>query len=847
MRNFFMFLKTEQNFIYAGLSFIIPIIIMIIAYLNIGIFLGSDVSVLVGDGFTQSSHFHASFREVILGKQSIFYTWNASLGLNYLSLVSYYLSSLFAPLLLFFPNQIMPDTLYILTLLKIGSIGLSFWFLARTFKIPKWGTVAVSISYALMSFITVHSQLVMWMDSFIYLPLIFLGIHRLMDENKPKLLFFSYLLQFLSNFYFGFMTGIFSFLYFIMRCLTNRPKYKKSISSYMITSLLAAGSSMVITLPTFLDIKANGETLSKIASFKTEVTSYLDLIMKNMVGVYDTTKFGSIPFIYIGLFPLLLCLFYFFGKKGNKKEKWLYGSLFILLILSFYIEPLDLFWHGMHAPNMFLFRYAYLFSFLVLLIGCKGWEKIKEKDTTVLLKIGATLVLIYSAAYFFKPANSYAYVATSSYLLTVFFLGIYLLYFILYAKRKISFKWLCVFLLMAVTTESLINTSQMIQGISTNWNYAARATYTKPYPKIKELVDQTKEEVSSFYRLENIDPISANDSFNFGYSGINQFSSIRNRNSSSYLNQLGFKSKGTNLNIRYNNNTLLMDAFTGIKFNIAKNESSFNKYGFIKRSKNSDYTLYQNNNALPLAFIAPQKINELIPSVDDILSNQTNLFHALSGTEKKYFTSYRATLDTLKIREEKKYSQPLTWKFRIPANQQVYLNLASLQLSANTFITVNNGSPRKIQRKYEGQYYDLGYYSKETTVVFTIDSLLTDKPEIIGLDVNAYQEAVSKIKKKAVEINTTGRTATGIVHTLQDSMLVTTIPFDKGWKAQLDGKPVKIETFKDGFLMVKIPTGKHTIAFSYLPVGFNIGLLLFLTCPILFYLYLKTQETINKK
>ncbi len=41
-----------------------------------------------------------------LGKQSIFYTWNASLGLNYLALISYYLGGIFTPLVLFFPNQL---------------------------------------------------------------------------------------------------------------------------------------------------------------------------------------------------------------------------------------------------------------------------------------------------------------------------------------------------------------------------------------------------------------------------------------------------------------------------------------------------------------------------------------------------------------------------------------------------------------------------------------------------------------------------------------------------------------------------------------------------------------------
>lgn len=45
----------------------------------------------------------------------------------------------------------------------------------------------------------------------------------------------------------------------------------------------------------------------------------------------------------------------------------------------------------------------------------------------------------------------------------------------------------------------------------------------------------------------------------------------------------------------------------------------------------------------------------------------------------------------------------------------------------------------------------------------------------------------------------TVRKASGTVNTAEDSMLVTTIPYDKGWKAKIDGKPVKVSNFKDAF------------------------------------------------
>ncbi len=42
-------------------------------------------------------------------------------------------------------------------------------------------------------------------------------------------------------------------------------------------------------------------------------------------------------------------------------------------------------------------------------------------------------------------------------------------------------------------------------------------------------------------------------------------------------------------------------------------------------------------------------------------------------------------------------------------------------------------------------------------------------------------------------MTTTGRTASGTVNTAEESMLATTIPYDSGWKAKIDGEKVPDE------------------------------------------------------
>ncbi|KAF1297922.1 copper ABC transporter permease [Enterococcus sp. JM4C] len=856
------FLKANRTYMLA--SFFIPFFILALIYLSIGIYPGSSRSILASDAFSQFSNFHASFKNMLSGDQSIFYTWNGSLGLNYLSLVSYYLGGFFTGIVFFFPNQWMPDALYVLTLLKVASSGLAFWFLAKqTFKLPRWNHVALAVAYALSSFAIAHSEIIMWIDAFVYLPLIILGIHRVMDLKKPTVLFVSYLMLFLSSFYMGFMVGVFSFLYFCVRLLTHWHKYKGSAVQYGITSLLAGGASMIIILPALIDLRENGEKLSEITKLKTEATGLWDILIKNMVGVYDTTKYGSIPFIYVGLIPLVFCLLYFLSKQIPWKEKVGFASLFALLIASFYLVPLNLFWHGMHAPNMFLFRYAFLFSFLVVFLAGYGWEQFKQQDLGKLSAIIFVLIGAFCVAWGSKGGENYEYVTTTSFILTIVFLVLYLLAIGYYQLGSFPKKRLAILLLVLMSAEAMVNTSGMVQGILDDWNYASRSLYTQPYPDIKKLVDTTKQKNETFYRLENLDGVSVNDSFNYGYNGIGMFSSIRNRHSSTYLNTLGYRSRGTNLNLRYPNNTLAMDSFLGMKYLISKNEIS--DYGFTQIKQSGTYRLYENRNALPLGFLAPNTIQKIEQPATDNLTSQTNLLNGLSQLQQTYYEFYPTVVidhkntlisqngNSVTYKEEKpNISKDVTWNVTVPANTQAYLSLFPTnfnQLESSTATITVNGRSQKSQINITGQYYDLGYYENETTFEFTASFYGTSEvgfiePKVVGLDTLAYQAAIDTIKQNGVDFTVNGRTATGKVTTESEQTLVTTIPYDKGWHASIDGKKVDITDFKDAFVSLKVPKGTHTIKLSYLPAGFLPGALLFVGCLALFIAY---RYWLNKK
>ncbi|MDR2465265.1 MAG: YfhO family protein [Streptococcaceae bacterium] len=852
------FISSKKNLLFVAASFFLPVFILAYVYLNKGIFPGSERSILASDAFAQFSSFHASFNNVLHGKESLFYTWNAGAGLNYLSLYAYYLGGIFTPIVGFFSNENMPDALYFLTLLKIGASGCTMYFLSRHIlkeKHPLFSVAAV-VPYALMSFAICQSELIMWIDAYFFLPLVILGIRKLLHNESEMLLFFAYLGLFLSNFYFGFMIGIFSFLVFCVHLFGELSNWKRKILHYTRTTLLSILASTPITLPVLLDLRANGETLSAIQRVFTESTGPFDLLAKNFLNAYDTTKYGSVPFVYIGLIPLLFALFFFVTARSSLREKILSGSVLTLLIASFYFEVLNLFWQGMHSPNMFLFRFAFLFSFFILYLGLQAFAKFKmdefKKLNLTFFVLSVLLMLTYGV-----QRDAYSFLTTENTAITFLVLMLYFLFLHLIYTYRMGTRMIAILLLLLFSVEATINTNGMIEGVLQDWNYASRSLYTDPQKDIKTLVDAAHEKKgeNAFFRMANLEPITPNDSLNFGYSDLNFFSSIRNRHSSQFLDKIGFKSEGTALNLRYDNNTLIGDALMGMSYNI--NPTDVRKFGFSKSSTSGKYNLYENKFALPLGFMTTESINSLKLTPADNLYNQRKFMNVAANVNQEYF--HFEQIQPTKISNATVKTNPggsvtyteklqdvakvLDYTVSIPKGYQAYLSLfltnPSEAGSSTAEIKVND-SFTKSQMDITGQYYTIGF--GEDTVSFSVSfygstSVTVVQPKILLLNLDAFQTAVHKIQERAAVVKVGKRSAEMVVESkAQYDTLYTSIPYDSGWTATVDGTPVTIQKANDAFVSLKLSKGKHTVKFSYLPPGFllGMGISLISICSFLF-------------
>ncbi|WP_178085816.1 YfhO family protein, partial [Streptococcus ruminantium] len=403
---------------------------------------------------------------------------------------------------------------------------------------------------------------------------------------------------FVQNYYFGYMTAIFLTLWTFVQISWLKTGKIKTFITFTTVSILSALSSMFMLLPTYLDLKTHGETFTKIVNLKTDDSWYLDFFAKNLVGSFDTTKFGSIPMISVGLVPLILALLFFTLTKVKWTIKLSYALLFIFIIASFYFQPLNLFWQGMHAPNMFLYRYAWVLSTSLIYLAAETLVRLDQLKFKSILLIISLLFVGFLATYLFR--NHYNFLKDVNFLLTLEFLVAYLILFVTIISYKSS-KWINIVLLAFSTLEIGLHTHYQVQGLSDEWHFPSRSNYEEKLTNIDSLVKSTKAFNNSFYRTERLLPQTGNDSMKFNYNGISQFSSIRNRASSSVLDKLGFRSDGTNLNLRYQNNTIIADSLFGIKYNLATSDP--NKFGFMLHQSKDNISIYENRFHQELAML----------------------------------------------------------------------------------------------------------------------------------------------------------------------------------------------------------------------------------------------------
>lgn len=863
-----------KSLLYCISAFLVPVIVMLLVYKKAEIYPFGENSILALDLWGQ--YFPILQDQAKSGGLISSYSFGGGLGFNAFAQSAYYSNSLFNIFYQPFESFGLINAIDFLAIFKFGFSSLTCAiYLKYHFKSNNPVFVAGASAYSLCAYSLAYISQLMWTDAIIFLPIIILGIERLVDTQKPLTYCIALALTIYSNFYIGFCVCIFCALYFLVYLLDKTPEYslKKNgmlFARFAVFSLLAAGICAFSILPTY---SAIGLTAASEAAIPTEIKTYhtfADFVYALFPFTENSLEYG-VPNIATGTMVLILLPIYYFNRKIKFKSKLIFSSLLLALYFSMNLNVLDFIWHGLHFPNQLPGRWTFMFSFtLVLMVttAIKNREGISVK--AVFLSWISSIAIINFAKYALDSENT-DYTAQFNYVFVfVTVVAIILLigsmqkadkdYGLLFSKIKTVFlklkhsiiaesgenqaevlkvtvtptphfnkfmRNICPILLTAVIIFDIANSAITVQG--EKLPKSDITSFAKVVDTVQPYADEYAVPEDDFYRMEASSGWTFNPGLLWGYNGMNLYSSVLNARTYNLLKDLGNGVYARNLSTVYNTKSPVLNSMFSVKY-ILNRDHNYSAFGMTEVSQNSDCDVYENQYVLPIAFAVSDNMLNWSHSDKNLgLDEQNSFFNSAVGSKVDVYQK----ITRPQIQSD---SQAQFMNYTVEKSGHIFLQ----QNTTGTLSAfINGGSEISIDNGYERVKY-IGYCKIGDTIKIALKNadIKAGGVDLYRFDENKFLNSIGKLRQNTLDVTYSSDTKIcGKITANGEQLIYTSIPDDGGWSVYCDGKKIDTVTLGDSLVAFKVADGTHEIEFKYsvpnLAAGTVISILLLLILILL--------------
>ncbi len=860
------FLSDEKNkhILLYMMSFLVPFFITLCVFAALGITPFGSKTLVMSDADSQYINYYSYFKSLLSGDHSFLYSFSKSIGGSLIGLVAYYLIN---PLLVLFEFSNIENIPIVFTWISLLSSCLcgvtSFILLSHLFG-KKFSNLIFSTSYSLMAYNVVYSFNLIFLTHVVLLPLVILGIYKIIRKQSPLLYIITIALSVLMNFYMGYIMCVASLLFFIVYLFiyTAKEDRKRIAITYGISSLIGGVLSSFIWIPTLLSLLGGRVDQTRPWDFNfTDKFPLIQLFSKLFSGTDTPSQMvDGLPNIFCGILVVFLVILFFTNKEIALKKKRGYALLSGIYLISFYIIAFTSIFHGFTHTVWFPFRYSFVFSMILILMAAEQFQYVDM--TSILETKKAWAILIVSMLIVF--ATQYEYISGGLLLLDLLILFVMWFGFWLYKTNPEKSKQvtLSLLLLFCCSLNLYFNYYFSIKHMK-KWefnydNYAWTVMMTQP------IIDFVEENDSGFYRMENEEQRagnSGNDPFLYGYNGVGSSSSAFKHDVVQGLAKLGIN--WYDMRNSYDEGIAAsMDSLLGIKYVLSKRDLSEEKnYQLYQQSLTQN--VYMNPYALPIAIVANSDVNDLYLTDNwNVFDIQNQIWKAMTGeTENLYaeekdvvFRTHNLTdpvimtkddANSQRVELDRIINQADNSDIGIPSDDYDDKN-TEFQPYIEFSFTAKNDGPIYIYYESElnvlsGTQDDvlryLGYYSKGDEVIgrayfnqqITNVSLilLASKAHIAYADMNVLADYSSLLNSRDSSIVKEKDTLlSGSFTADTNQSLLFTIPYDEGWTLYVDGKETPLEKTIDFLMSANVDVGTHTYVMKFFPKGMKLGIII---------------------
>lgn len=862
------------------LSFFFPFIMFTIAFACQGMWPIADTAPLTIDLYHQYAPFLAELRTKMTNFDSLFYSWNGGLGMNFYALIAYYLASPLNVLMILFPPNFLSEAVTVLTLLKIGLTGLTFSIMLREVFTPfgqrtiaakaphevryasetgtDWGQILISTAFALSGFMLAYSWDIMWLDTIIMLPLVIAGMFQLIKSGRFLLYVLSLAGAIIFNYYIAIFVCLFTAFYFFVLYISVAPDLPEAVLSrwthffkrfwqFAASSILAAMLSAFISIPTYLALLQTSASGDNFPSNWRLNFDTVEFVARHLIDMEPKIRSG-LPNIYMGLIVFILLPIYVMAKNIRLSEKIAHLAMMAFLFMSFNSNVLNFIWHGMHYPNQLPYRFAFVYSFLVLIMMYRALSALRDMEASQ-IAMGAVAGILYTImAERLLPDE----VDHETAMVSILFIILLAAAISLVRDRKRSFRFMMQALACVMIAELLVNTIVTVSTVNINESYTRRSSFNGDFDVVRDELAEIEEMEgeNSFYRTELIQQKTTNSPALYGYKGFTLFSSTSYETTAKLMRDLGYH--GNNINsYKYMSSTAVLNSFFGIEYLIDKDKEIRDPLLETVHTENEIFS-YRNPYALSLGFMVSENILNWNTSAVTPFETQNDLLVKSAGYSDVFLPLEIVTESAVNMNSETGSARngynftpastseksEVTMVITSPVSQHVYFHIdTSSTMDVNATVEEDTGAAtdstvfRDTRGINKPEIFDVGYVEAGETVRvkvnFDTDKGGRFKISAAGLNETVYTEAMTDLATGNMEITEyNSRQVIGTVDTDEAGILFLSIPYDESWQVFVDGEEQEFIPIAEGLSGVRLDIGTHDIKLKFTPPGFWMGLMI---------------------
>ena len=863
------YLKTNYVWI------VTPIFVLVFFVLFTGIKPFGDRSLVNHDAFQQIYPALCELSIKLKKGESLFYSWSNRMGAGFLPVYFFHISNPVNLLVVFMDRREILTFMDWFCAIRIAlSSGTFAYVLSKynekkieeltetdeneddisIFKNRRVLICALAVAYAFSAFICGYYYQMMWLDSYVMFPIIMYGYRRMISEKKPLVYIISLAISAYLNFYMIYMIALFLILVFLLdKHYSIKDLLKKGLL-FAVSSLFSVGLSALPILVCFFGTRNLYSSQDSIPQFG--FFGNIFYVIRKMFILADSVIVSYNNYdsnIYCGLFALVFFVFYL-SSDIPIAEKIKRTFLVVLLLLSMDERILNYIWHGFHnqigVPN----RFSFLLIYVLLYSSFEGVNKIKNRKALIpgLLLVGMLPLVSYIFVDFASEFSS-SIIIYGTMVLVLMYSAIALL--ALNRNNRLIFAILSVLMIF----ESCINIYFTFDKDNLDIE-----SFMSAVEGPEDIIDQveSKRNIKSKYR-SGVFAYSGypNKCSFYDIAGLEGFSSFIGDDISGFSSRFGFS--GMDNGIQDLGNTQIIENIMGVRYyyvyngeQIIQSDSSLEKI-----YDDGMYSVYQNPNALPLIFAADEGIkqvggwkeHDMIANINDLASRMIPCDDLITEVNPEY------TLDSYACNLSYADSDYLHLKCVPTSDNESWQTLVEFDVEAGSYnlclesvqtcsVSVYKNNEIVIDNE------DLWYYG-----IFNIGNIETgDKISVVLsepedrnaiLDRNIGNEIAVRVAK--IDSNLLGEfCAKGIndgidikenktdyikgeIELEDNQIILTSIPYDEGWRVYVDGQSTRTVKCADAFIGVECGPGKHLVELQYVPKGFVPGAIISMLSTIL--------------